>query len=347
MNICVIGGGPAGMIAAIAAADNTDNKVTLIERNEKLGKKLFLTGKGRCNLTNSCDMEELFNNVPRNPKFLYSAFYDFNNRAVMDFFEDRGLRLKEERGNRVFPASDHSSDVIATLAKELKRLNVKILLNTEVMDLIIEDVDEYRFATGVVLNDGKALIFDKVIVSTGGKSYPSTGSDAKFMDTLKKAGVTVGELLPSLVPLVCDDDYISKMQGLSLKNVEITMYCNNKKRYSSFGGMLFTHFGLSGPLILSASANLNRKDYEGSIFIEIDLKPALSEDELDKRVLRDFNENQNKYFENSLDKLLPSKMIPQVIKLSGIDGRKRVNLVTKEERLRLVKVLKHFPVNIA
>lgn len=346
MKICVIGGGPAGMIAAIIAAENADDNVTLIERNEKLGKKLFLTGKGRCNLTNACDMEELFNNVPRNPKFLFSAFYDFDNNAVINFFEERGLKLKEERGNRVFPASDHSSDVISTLAKELKRLKVKILLNTEVKEIQIEEQDDYRYAKGIVLRDDTVLNYDKIIVATGGKSYPSTGSDATFFEILKKTGVTICELTPSLVPLVSDNSYIYEMQGLSLKNVELTMFCNGKKRYSAFGEMLFTHFGISGPLVLSASANLNKKDYEGKIYIEIDLKPALSDEELDKRVLKDFNENQNRYFENSLDKLLPSKMVSQVIRLSGIDGHKRVNLVTKEERHSLVQLLKHFPVNI-
>ena len=345
MNICVVGGGPAGMIAAIAAAED-GNKVTLIEKNNKLGKKLFLTGKGRCNLTNSCPVEELFDNVPRNPKFLYSAFYDYDNNAVINWFENAGLRLKEERGNRIFPVSDHSSDVIATLEKMLIKNNVKILLNTEVGNILTESENEYVKISGVTLKNGQLIEFDRVICATGGASYPSTGSDGGFLDKISEYDIGITDLHPSLVPLTSDDEHVHMMQGLSLKNVEATLVCNGKKRYSGFGEMLFTHFGVSGPLILSASAYLNEKDYNGDIKIFIDLKPALSTDELDKRILRDFSENQNKYFENSLDKLLPSKMIPQVVKLTGIDARKRVNLVSKEERLKLVKLLKEFPVNI-
>lgn len=333
------------MIAAIAAAED-GNEVTLIEKNNKLGKKLFLTGKGRCNLTNSCPVEELFDNVPRNPKFLYSAFYDFDNSTVMSWFEGAGLKLKEERGNRIFPVSDHSSDVIATLEKMLLKNGVKIILNTEVDNILLESDNGNSKTSGVVLKNGQVIKSDRVICATGGASYASTGSDGQFFDIISQANIGVTNLQPSLVPLTSDNEYVHMMQGLSLKNVEATLVCNGKKRYSGFGEMLFTHFGVSGPLILSASAYLNEKDYNGDIRILIDLKPALTADELDKRILRDFGENQNKYFENSLDKLLPSKMIPQVVKLTGIDARKRVNLVSKEERLKLVKLLKEFPVNI-
>lgn len=343
MRVCVVGAGAAGMMAAITAAENGNN-VTLIEKNEKLGKKLFLTGKGRCNLTNSCSTEELFNNVPKNPKFLYSAFYDFDNSATMAYFESLGLKLKEERGNRVFPSSDHSSDVINTLAKKIKSLGIRLLLNTEVVNILVDEND--KKISGVTLKNGDILSFDKIILAIGGKSYPTTGSDGSFFEEIKRHNLTVTEFLPSLVPLVTDNDYVMSMQGLSLKNVSIIMKVNDKNRFSGFGEMLFTHFGVSGPLILSASAHLNHKDYDSNISILIDLKPALSYEELDKRIIRDFTENQNKIFENSLNKLLPSKMISSVIKLSGIDPGKRVNLITRQERNTLVKLLKEFPVHI-
>lgn len=343
MKICVIGGGPAGMMAAIAASEN-GNEVVIIEQNEKLGKKLFLTGKGRCNLTNSCDTEELFNNIVKNPKFLYSAIYGFDNNAVVSFFNNNGLKLKEERGGRIFPLSDHSSDVIATLARVLKKNNVKVLLNTKVEKLCFDE--ENNRVTGVMLSDGKMILADSVIVATGGKSYQTTGSDGKIIEYLTTIGIKVIDMSASLVPLVSPDDYVSSMQGLSLKNVRLIMKVSGKERYSGFGEMLFTHFGVSGPLVLSASTHLNPTDYKKDIILGIDLKPALSREELDQRILRDFNENQNKYFENVLGKLLPSKMIPAVIKTSGIDGKKRVNVISKQERQDLVTLLKDFPVRI-
>ena len=345
MKICVIGGGAAGMMAAAAAAQN-GNDVTIYDKNEKLGKKLFLTGKGRCNLTNSCATEELFNNVVQNRKFMYSSFYDFDNEAVIRFFEDAGLSLKEERGNRIFPTSDHSSDVISTLQKKMKNNGVNIILNTEITCITTSKAEDGECITGVILADGRSVQYDCVIAATGGLSYPSTGSDGSFLKIIGDMGIGIKPCAPSLVPLVSDNEYVKKMQGLSLRNVSIEMYVGTKRRHEGFGEMLFTHFGVSGPLILSASANLNMADYDKNIMIYIDLKPALTEDELDKRLLRDFTENQNKIFENSLSKLLPSKIIAPVIELSKIDGKKRVNLVTKEERMALVKLLKRFPVHI-
>lgn len=343
MKICVIGGGAAGMMAAISASNN-GNEVVLVEKNEKLGKKLFLTGKGRCNLTNSCDTEELFNNIVRNPKFLYSAIYGFDNNATVDFFTENGLKLKEERGGRIFPLSDHSSDVIATLANVLKKLNVKIMLRTEVTRVALDESGTN--VTGVLLSDNRVIDAQKVIVATGGKSYPSTGSDGEFFSQIEKMGIKVTELSPSLVPLVSPDSYVARMQGLSLKNVNLTMQVGGKERYSAFGEMLFTHFGVSGPLVLSASTKLNPADFNKKIDLYIDLKPALSEEELDRRILKDFNENQNKIFENVLGKLLPSKMISVVIELSGIPFDKRVNVISREERRNLVLLLKKFPIRI-
>lgn len=345
MRVCVIGGGPAGMMAAQVAAANGNN-VILFEQNEKLGKKLFLTGKGRCNLTNACDTEELFSNIVRNPKFLYSSIYGFTNSDVIKFFEDAGMKTKVERGNRVFPLSDHSSDVIFALERELKNRRVAIRLNHGISELEIESIDGVDRITGVIDNNGVLTQCDAVILATGGMSYASTGSDGKMLSTLTKYNVDVKDMQPSLVPLVCTDEYVTSMQGLSLKNVEVHMLVNNKKRYEGFGEMLFTHFGVSGPLILSASTTLSADDYNKNILLNIDLKPALSYDELDKRIINDFTENQNKNFDNSLNKLLPNKLIASVIELSGIDPKKRVNLVTKEERGRLVKILKEFPIHI-
>lgn len=343
MKICVIGGGAAGMMAAMSASNN-GNDVTLVEKNEKLGKKLFLTGKGRCNLTNSCDTEELFNNIVKNPKFLYSAIYGFDNNATVEFFSNNGLKLKEERGGRIFPVSDHSSDVIATLSNVLKKLNVKIMLHTEVQKIILDESSSK--VVGVLLDDNKIIEAQRIIVATGGKSYPSTGSDGKFFNQVESMGIKVTELSPSLVPLVSPDSYVAKMQGLSLKNVSLVMKVGGKERFTSFGEMLFTHFGVSGPLVLSASTKLNPADFNKKIDLLIDLKPALSEEELDRRILKDFNENQNKIFENVLGKLLPSKMIPVVIELSGIPFDKRVNVISREERRNLVLLLKNFPIRI-
>ncbi len=344
MMITVVGGGPAGMMAAIMAAEN-GNKVTLIEQNEKLGKKLFLTGKGRCNITNACPVEELFDNVTTNPKFMYSAFYGFDNHATAEFFRDLGLDIKTERGQRIFPVSDHSSDVIKVLRRKLDSLKAEVLLNTRCDDLIINDETADRKISGVIIERGnkkQRLDTDAVILATGGRSYPLTGSDGKILDRLGELGIDIKRCEPSLVPFSCNDKIITDMQGLSLKNVSITVKKGKKVLYSGFGEMLFTHFGLSGPLILSASAFVKEADYDGGLDVLIDLKSALSEEELDERILRDFGENLNRDFSNSLGKLLPGKIITAVIERSGIDPHKKVNAVTKQERQKLVTAIKNF-----
>lgn len=345
MRICVIGGGAAGMMAAIAAGDN-GHEVILFEKNEKLGKKLFLTGKGRCNLTNSCDTEELFQNIRRNPKFLYSAIYGFDNAMTMQFFEDSGLRIKEERGKRIFPISDHSSDVIATLSRRLKNANVIVKLNTEVVKINTDISENGRKISGVILGDGTVVSCDGVIMATGGMSYASTGSDGKSFSMLDDFSIDVTKLMPSLVPFECSDEYVTSLQGLSLKNVTLKLIVSKKEKMSMFGEMLFTHFGISGPLVLCASTYINDGDFDKGVEVSIDLKPALNIEELDKRILNDFNENQNKKFANALNRLLPSKIIPSVIELSNIDPDKKVNLITKQERAALVNVLKNFPVKV-
>lgn len=348
MRITVVGGGPAGMMAAIAAAGN-DNTVTLFEQNEKLGKKLFLTGKGRCNLCNACSVEELFDNVVTNPKFLYSSFYDYDNRAVMEFFEENGLKLKTERGGRVFPESDHSSDVIKTLAKKLDRLGVDVKLNTEVVELITENDGSGDSISGVIINEKsrkETVKCDAVILATGGCSYPLTGSDGSAFSRLSQMGIEITDPEPSLVPFTCSDRTITDMQGLALKNVGVSVIAGKREVYSGFGEMLFTHFGLSGPLILSASTHVRERDYSDGVTVRIDLKPALSEAELDTRILRDFEANQNRNFGNSLSKLLPGKLITAVIKKTGIDPDKKVNVITKQERTKLRDTLKCFEVKI-
>ena len=332
------------MMAAIKAAEN-QNKVTLIEQNEKLGKKLFLTGKGRCNITNACPVEELFDNIATNPKFMYSAFYGFDNHSTADFFRDLGLDIKTERGQRIFPVSDHSSDVIKVLKKKLDNLNVEVLLNTRVVDLIIDSDGPESKISGVIIereNKKQRLEPDAVILATGGRSYPLTGSDGMILDRLEQLGISITKCEPSLVPFSCREKMITDMQGLSLKNVSVTVKKGKKVLYSEFGEMLFTHFGLSGPLILSASAYVKEADYAEGLDVSIDLKPALSDEELDERILRDFRENLNRDFSNSLGKLLPGKMITAVIEKSGIDPHKKVNTVTKQERAKLVQTIKNF-----
>lgn len=339
--VLVIGGGPAGCFAAYFAAKN-GHDVILLEQNEKLGKKLYITGKGRCNITNSSDMENLFHNVCSNRKFLYSAFYSYTNDQVIDFFESHGLPTKIERGNRVFPLSDRSSDVIQTLSKALKEAGVEICLHTKVMDILVDG----EKVSGVILKDGKRLMADSVIVATGGVSYPSTGATGDGYRFAKDLNHKVVPVSPSLVPFETKEEWPKELQGLALKNVSLQVERNGKIIYDDFGEMLFTHFGVSGPMILSASAAIKPEYFKEQLPIYIDLKPALSMDELDKRILRDFEEVMNKQFKNSLGKLLPTKMIPIVIELSGIDPDKKVNEISKEERKSLVMLLKHMPLTV-
>jgi len=345
--VIVIGGGAAGMMAAIAAAD-TGAQVTVFEKNEKLGKKLFITGKGRCNVTNAGDMENLFANVMTNEKFLYSAFYTYDNQAVMNFLEKAGCPLKVERGDRVFPVSDHSSDVIVALSRELKKRNVKIELNTCVKGVLVEqgsDSEEHPKVTGVLLENGKKITADKVIVATGGISYASTGSTGDGYRFASKSGHKVTECKPSLVPFNVKESWCKDAMGVSLKNVSLRLVCGKKEIYNGFGEMLITHFGISGPLALSASSYYVSKA-KGETLAYIDLKPALDAELLDKRVLRDFEEAKNKQFKNSLNHLFPQKLIPVMIDLSGIDPEKKVNVISKEERKRFVDLIKNLPLTI-
>lgn len=333
--VAVVGGGAAGMMAAIVAARN-GHKVQLFEKNEKLGKKVYITGKGRCNITNAADLEQIFANVVTNRKFLYSAFYGFDNQQTIQFFEELGVRTKIERGERVFPVSDKSSDVIQGMQRELNRLGVKLSLQTEVAGIKQKDGQ----VEGILLADGKFVSAGAVIVATGGLSYPSTGSTGDGYRFAKDMGHTVTKLSPSLVPFQIREEFVREMQGLSLKNVALKLYAGKKKIYDDFGEMLFTHFGVSGPLILSASSFVSKYIDKQEITLVLDLKPALSREQLDARIVRDFSEMQNKQFKNGLDKLLPKKMIPVVLSLSGIDPNKPIHSVTKEERQRIVELLK-------
>lgn len=340
--VCVIGGGPSGMMAALVAARN-GHHVTIFEKNEKLGKKLFITGKGRCNLTNACDIEGLLNSSISNPKFLYSAFYGFDNIQTMELFKELGLKLKIERGERVFPASDKSSDVIKVLEQELKHLNVTINYKTKVEEIIESD----GVIQGIKIRSLKnEIYFNHVIVATGGISYPSTGSTGDGYEYAKKLGHTVTELSPALVPFQIRENFVKDLQGLSLKNVQATIKYGKKEIYKDFGEMLFTHFGVSGPLILSGSSYSIPYLRKGTLTLSIDLKPALSAEQLDIRLLREFSEVQNKQFKNVLDKLLPKKLIPVMIKISGIDENKKVNLITKEERKHFIDCLKNMEMHI-
>lgn len=339
--VIVIGGGPAGMMAAYAASCQ-GHAVTVLEQNEKLGKKLFITGKGRCNITNAGDMDNLFANVMSNRKFLYSAFYTFDNEQVLSFFENQGLRTKVERGNRVFPLSDHSSDVIAALSRALKSQNVDIRLHTKVQSLLIRD----EAACGVVLSDGKTVEADDVIVATGGISYPSTGSTGDGYRMAEESGHALVECTPSLVPFETKEDWVKDLQGLSLRNVTVSIYHGKKKLFEDFGEMLFTHFGVSGPLVLSASGMIKPVQFKQELCMYIDLKPALDAEQLDKRILREFDAAMNKQFKNAIGSLMPAKMIPVVIRLSGIDPDKKVNEVSREERQHLVQLLKRLPLTI-
>lgn len=341
-HVIVVGGGAAGMFAAIAAAKN-GHQVTLYEKNEKLGKKIFITGKGRCNITNAADMEELFDAVVTNSKFLYSSFYGYTNQNVIDFFEDAGVPVKIERGNRVFPISDHSSDVIRALEREMKKVGVKVCLNTEVKSV---EAEKGKF-NRVVLKDTTAQTADACIVATGGLSYRSTGSTGDGFRFAENVGHKVTQCFPSLVPMETKEPWICELQGLSLRNVEAKILDGKKELYKDFGEMLFTHFGVSGPLIISASSYVGKKfmDKNGQkkeLTLEIDLKPALTEEQLDQRVLRDFEENHNRQFKNAITKLFPTKLIPVMLELGGIDPEKKVNSIEKEERKQFVHLIKHF-----
>ena len=340
--VAIIGGGAAGMYAGIFAA-RAGHSVQIFEKNDKLGKKLFITGKGRCNLTNGADMEQSFQAVCRNEKFLYSAFYGHTNTMVMEQFEDFGVPLKTERGERVFPISDHSSDVISALARALEKADVQVHLNTEVQEVLYSEDGHVR---GVKTKRGQTILADAVIVATGGLSYSATGSTGDGYAFAKAAGHTIMDCCPSLVPLELKEPFVKQLQGLSLRNVEIRLLENGKEKYRNFGEMLFTHFGVSGPLILSGSAYLVPLKQEKEYKLLLDLKPALSEKQLDDRVLRDFNENKNKQFKNALGKLFPSKLIPVMIALSGIHEDKKVNEISREERERFVRLIKNMPMTI-
>lgn len=338
-NTIVIGGGPAGMIASGFAAKN--NNVILFEKNKKLGRKLFITGKGRCNVTNACDPEELIQNTPGNPYFLYSAFYTFDSYATMNFFEELDVKLKIERGNRVFPVSEKSSDIVKALIRFMENNNVDIRLNSKVEDLIVKN---NKITKAIV--DNKEIDVENVIIATGGLSYPVTGSDGDGYKFAKKIGHKVTKLYPSLVPLKIKEKWGQDLQGLSLKNVELNLLIDNKNVYKNFGEMMFTHFGITGPLVLKGSRSLVGNYNNHKVTGYIDLKPALTDKELDSRILKDFEKFINKSFKNSLDELLPQKIIPTIISLSNIDENKKVNSITKDERKRLCNVIKKLSITI-
>ena len=340
--LIIIGGGAAGMLAAAIAA-REGIKVTLIEKNEKLGKKVYITGKGRCNMTNACDTSEFFQNIVTNSKFMFSSIYGFTPYDVIDYFNSIGLATKVERGNRVFPTSDHSSDVNKYLEQEIRKAGAKILFNKCVKEITLQDG---RFES-VTLDDGTKLSADYCFVATGGLSYPSTGSTGDGYRFAKEAGHKVTRLLPSLVSVKTNESWVSEVEGLSLKNVVLSAYSNGKCLYSDMGEMLFTRNGISGPLVLTLSSNLADTIASGNkVSLNIDLKPALNYDMLDARVLKDFEENINRQFANSLGKLLPQSIIPVIVRLSGIRPDKPVNSVTKEEREKLVHIIKELPLTV-
>ena len=374
MKVVVIGGGPAGMMSAIVASQN-GNEVTILEKNEKLGKKLLITGKGRCNITSSLPINEFIQNIPGNGQFMYSSFKNFTNEDIINFIKEEGLDVKVERGNRIFPVTDRAQDVLNCFVKKLKELDVKIIYNAKVTEIIPKDQNEklkvvyksssskdksdnensYKKSNYKKYEENQIIEADKVILSTGGKSYPLTGSTGDGYEIAQKLGHTITKIRPSLVPLEAYEKNICKdLQGLSLKNVKIEVKDieNNKLIYEDFGEMLFTHFGVSGPTILSSSAHLVRyKNIDEllkrkKIVLNIDFKPALTEKKLDERILRDFTEFKNKEFKNSLNKLLPQKLIPVIIELSKINPEKKVNEISKEERHQLLELLKDFKVTI-
>lgn len=373
MKIIVIGGGPAGMMAAIEASQNKENKVIVIEKMQSLGRKLLITGKGRCNITSSLPIEDFIKNTPGNGRFLYSCYQQFTNEDIIKFLNKEGLQVKEERGNRIFPVTDHSQDVLKCFTKKLKENNVEVLYNTRVKEILVnENYEEQakkineenvkkskkqskKYEVIGIKTENETILADSVILATGGKSYPLTGSTGDGYKLVEKFGHTITKIKPSLVPLeIYEKDICKELQGLSLRNIaiKITDLEKNKLLYDDFGEMLFTHFGVSGPTILSSSAHLVRyKSIEEKcknkiVELSIDFKPALSEKKLEARILRDFEELKNKQFKNSLDKLLPQKLIPVIVEQSGITADKKVNEITKEERKTLVKILKDFKLKI-
>lgn len=362
MNVVIIGGGPSGMLAAISSAKN-GNSVTILEKMNMCGKKLLITGKGRCNITSSLEMSEFIKNIPGNGRFLYSAFNNFTNEDIINILKKHGVQVKNERGNRIFPISDKSKDVLDALLKELQDLKVKIKTNTEVIEILTNEEkvigvkykNRENLGVDIVSAKENEIKADKVILATGGKSYSSTGSTGDGYKIAMDLGHTITKIKPSLVPLVAKEKELCvSLQGLSLRNVQIKIINNENKKtiYEDFGEMLFTHFGVSGPTILSGSAHLLRvKNIENllkqdKIILSIDLKPALSEEKLDARVLKDFEEFKNKQFKNSLENLLPKKMIEPIIKLSKINPEKKVNEISKKERMELVHLLKNFTITI-
>ena len=344
--VLIIGGGAAGMMAGVFAARN-HHEVHILEKNEKLGKKVFITGKGRCNVTNACDTEELFPAMMSNPKFLYSSFYSFTPQDVMEFFEEAGVPLKVERGNRVFPQSDHSSDIIRALERELKKAGAKIHLHTAVKEIVKES--ETDSVTGVILTDGTFMEGDAVIVATGGFSYQSTGSTGDGYRFARELGLKVTDIAPSLVPLKTKEDYIPKLQGLSLKNTGLTIKNGKKVLYEDFGEMMFTHFGVTGPMILSASAHIGAKLAKapnGELSAYLDLKPALTREQLDARILREFEAGPNKQFKNVIGVLFPSSLTPVMLELGGIPAEKKIHDISREERQHFIDLIKAFPFTI-
>lgn len=336
MKIAVIGGGPSGIIAS-GFASSRGLDVTLFERNNKLGKKLYITGKGRCNVTNSSPIDDFFDKVITNSSFLYSSFYSFTNEDIMNLIERFGVKLKVERGGRVFPLSDKSSDIIKAFERFLEHNKVKVKLNTRIIDV------EYSKGKFLLISEnGNEGIFDRLIISTGGKSYPATGSTGDGYMFAKKLGHTITPLKPSLVPMETKEEWVKSLMGLSLKNVTLAAFINGRKIHEEFGEMLFSHYGITGPIVLSMSNVINKYDNK-SIHLIIDLKPALSIEKLDQRVLRDFELYKNKQIKNGLIKLLPQKLIPVVIKIAYIDETKQVNQITKEERRRIVETIKGLP----
>lgn len=346
--IAIIGGGAAGMYAAVTAAKN-GCEVHLFEKNEKLGKKIYITGKGRCNLTNACEVEALFENVCTNKKFLYSAFYECTNQQVIDFFEENGTKTKIERGNRVFPVSDKSADVIDALRNAMRRAGVRVHLSTEVQKILAKEiqtpenasVQEKQRVCGIRLQDGTVIAAEAVLVATGGFSYQTTGSTGDGYRFAKECGHKVTDLYPSLVPMNTKESFAKELQGLSLRNVKLSVYDGKKCLYEDFGEMMFTHFGVTGPLILTASTVAAKKLKEKELRLEIDLKPALTAEQLDARILREFEDAKNKQFKNVIGTLFPAKLTPVMLALSGILPEKKVNEITREERETFVRLIKH------